>query len=93
MPRRPKSEPRVNLTDPDSRVMRDAKGYLQGSNAQVVVITGQVIIAAEVAQDPSDNHQLVPMVSVAVEALASAGVEEKIGAVVADAGYWSPESC
>jgi hypothetical protein len=57
-----------------------------------VVTTGQVVIAAEVAQGPSDNHQLVPMVPAAVQALAAAGLREPIGAVVADAGYWSPES-
>ena len=72
--------------------MRDWKGYLQGYNAQAVVTAQQVIVAAEVAQDPSDNHQLVPMVSAAVQALAAAGVGEQIGAIVADAGYWSPES-
>jgi hypothetical protein len=33
-PRRPKPEPKVNLTDPTRRVMRDWKGYLQGYNAQ-----------------------------------------------------------
>ena len=32
------------------------------------------------------------MVSAAVQALAAAGVGEQIGAVVADAGYWSPQS-
>jgi hypothetical protein len=57
-----------------------------------MVTTGQVIIAAEVAQGPSEDHLLAPMVSAAVQALAAAGVQEKIGAVVADAGYWSPES-
>ena len=72
--------------------MRDWKGYLQGYNAQAVVTTDQVIIAAEVAQDPSDNHQLVPMVSAAVQNLAAAGVREQVRAVVADAGYWSPQS-
>ena len=32
------------------------------------------------------------MVSAAVESLVAAGVADQIGAVVADAGYWSPES-
>jgi transposase len=91
-PKRPKSEPKVNLTDPDSRVMRNRKGYLQGYNAQAVVTAGQVIVTAEVTQDPSDNHQLAPMVSAAVANLGTAGVRGPVGAVVADAGYWSPES-
>jgi transposase len=91
-PKRPKSEPKVNLTDPDSRVMRNWKGYLQGYNAQAVVTAEQVIVATGVTQGPSDNHQVAPMVSAAVESLVAAGVADQIGAVVADAGYWSPES-
>ena len=88
----PKSGPRVNITDPDSGVMRNWKGYLQGYNAQAVVTTEQVIVAAEVVQDPSDNHQVAPMVSAAIQNLVTAGVQDPVGAVVADAGYWSPES-
>ena len=91
-PRRPKSEPRVNLTDPDSRAMRNWKGYLQGYNAQAVVTAEQVIVATGVTQEPSDNHQVAPMVSAALASLVAAGVTEEIGAVVADAGYWSPQS-
>jgi hypothetical protein len=45
-----------------------------------------------VTQEPSDNHQLAPMVSAAMQNLVTAGVPGPVGAVVADAGYWSPES-
>ena len=54
-PKRRRSEPRANLTDPDSSIMRDSAGYLQGYNAQAVVTEHQIIVAADVTQEPSDN--------------------------------------
>ncbi len=91
-PKRRRSEPRANLTDPDSSIMHDWAGYLQGYNAQAVVTSDQIIVAADITQEPSDNHQLVPMVTAAQHNLGAAGVREPIGAVVADAGYWSQPS-
>ena len=91
-PKRRRSEPRANVTDPDSSIMRDSAGYLQGYNAQAVVTSDQIIVAADVTQEPSDNHQLVPMVAAAQHNLRVAGVRAPIGAVVADAGYWSQPS-
>jgi transposase len=91
-PKRRRSEPRANLTDPDSSIMHDSAGYLQGYNAQAVVTQDQIIVAADVTQDASDNHQLVPMVVSAQHNLRVAGVRAPIGAVVADAGYWSQPS-
>jgi transposase len=91
-PKRRRSEPRANLTDPDSTIMHDSAGYLQGYNAQAVVTQDQIIVAADITQDASDNHQLVPMVASAQQNLAAAGIKEPIGAVVADAGYWSQPS-
>jgi hypothetical protein len=66
--------------------MRDSHGYLQGYNAQAAVTENQIILAAHVTQEPSDNHQLAPVVTSAQENLMVAGVREPIGAVVADAG-------
>lgn len=90
--KRRRSEPRANITDPDSSIMRDAHGYLQGYNAQAAVTADQVIVAADVTQEPSDNHQLAPMVAAAQHNLTVVGISEPIGAVVADAGYWSQPS-
>jgi transposase len=90
--KRRRSEPRANITDPDSTIMRDSHGYLQGYNAQAAVTENQIILAAHVTQEPSDNHQLAPVVTSAQENLMVAGVREPIGAVVADAGYWSQTS-
>jgi transposase len=91
-PKRPKSELRANVTDPDRSIMHDSAGYLQGYNAQAVVTQDQIIVAGDVTQEASDNHQLVPMVGAAQHNLSAAGVREPIGAVVADAGYWSQPS-
>jgi len=77
-----------NFTDPDSRIMPDGanKGsFLQGYNAQAAVdATAQVIVAAEVTQETTDHHQLLPMLK---------QVEENLGrkpqAASADTGYFS----
>ena len=53
-----------NFTDPDSRIMKDGatKGFEQCYNTQNVVDEAfQIIVVAEVTQDPNDNRQLIPM--------------------------------
>jgi transposase len=81
---------KVNTTDPDTRLMKRAGGKsVQGYNAQVVANSEQVILAAEVTQSHTDGDQLAPMVAQAVETLHGAGIEEPIGIVLADGGYWN----
>jgi transposase len=46
--------PQVNLTDPQSRIMKDSRGFLQGYNAQAVVSADQIIVAAQVTQEAND---------------------------------------
>jgi hypothetical protein len=62
---------------------------VQGYNAEVVASPEQVILAAQVTQSHNDADQLEPMVADAVETLRDAGVEEPIGIVLADGGYWN----
>jgi hypothetical protein len=62
---------------------------VQGYNAQVVASPEQVIIAAEVTQSHNDPDQLEPMVAHATETLREAGIEEPIGILLADGGYWN----
>lgn len=85
---RPESKAQRNFTDPESRIMPDGanKGsFLQGYNAQAAVdATAQIIVAAEVTQQTTDNHQLVPMLGQVKENLG-----RKPEAASADAGYWS----
>ena len=62
---------------------------VQGYNAQVVASPEQVIIAAQVTQAHNDSDQLAPMVAHAAERLREAGIQEPIGTVLADGGYWN----
>jgi transposase len=81
---------KINTTDPDTRLMKRAGGRsVQGYNAQVVASPEQVIIAAEVTQSHNDSDQLEPMVVKASDTLREAGIQEPIGIVLADGGYWN----
>jgi len=83
------TQAKLNVTDPDSRVMKDKMTLMQGYNAQVIASPEQVILAAALTQEPNDSRQLPPMVAQASQAIQSAGISEPIGTVVADGGYWS----
>ena len=85
----PQAEAKANVTDPESRIMKTRTGYVQGYNAQVVVTKDQLILAADVTQEENDVRQLHPMLEQAQEELATVSVEEPIGVLLADAGYWS----
>jgi len=82
-----------NFTDPESKIMKVSnKGFDQCGNAQAVCNEEQIIVAADVTDQAHDKRQVRPMVSPAQENLAAAGVEEKIAALNADAGYYSEEN-
>ena len=80
-------EAKANVTDPESRIMKNSKGWVQGYNAQIVATEEQIIIAAELTQEENDQHQLRPMLAAARENLQAAGCPETMGVCVADAGY------
>ena len=82
-------EGRINLSDPDSRVMR-TKGSPphQSYNAQAAVNERQIILAAEITVDAGDFGHLEPMLDSALDHLDRHGVSGLPAAVVADAGYW-----
>ena len=80
---------RINITDPDSRVMRTVgQPTIQGYNAQAAVTAEQIIVAAEITTASSDFGHLEPVFEAALRDLELAGVSERPGVVVADAGYW-----
>ena len=79
---------KINVTDPDSRNLKTTRGWVQGYNAQAVVTSDQVIIAADISTSSLDSANLEPMVAAACEALEAAGVSKKPEVVLADAGYW-----
>jgi transposase len=81
-------EAKANTTDPESRILKSRKGWVQGYNGQAMVdCESQVIVACALTQDENDVRQLGPMLE---------RVEEQAGArpgeLTADAGYWSEEN-
>ena len=82
----------VNLTDPQSRIMKDRRGFLQGYNAQAVVSEDQIILAAEITQQANDVQQLESMLARMEGHLKEIGESGVVGTVLADAGYWSEEN-
>ena len=81
----PEPSQQINLTDPDSTLMRKSKhdGYEQAYNAQAVVDAdgSQLIVAEDVLQTPADCNQLVAAVH---------SVPTEVGEVqraLADGGY------
>jgi transposase len=80
----------ANTTDPDSRIMSSANGgYLQGYTGQAIVTENQITIACTVTNEATDFKQLGPMVEQAAGNLEAAGISERVGIVIADAGYLS----
>ncbi|MBI4739592.1 transposase [Candidatus Woesearchaeota archaeon] len=78
-------EPKINLTDEDSRIMKTRQGYIQGYNAQAAVdCETQVIVGQAVTQDCNDKKQLEPMMAI-IEAQSGETAE----IILADAGYCS----
>jgi len=84
-------EGRINVTDPDSRVVEGLRGFLQGDNAQAVTNEHQVVVAAEIETVGADFGHLEPMLAATHRELAGAGVDEAPGVLLADAGYWHGE--
>jgi hypothetical protein len=88
----PEPEAKANVTDPDSRIMKTRRGYVQGHNAQAVATADQIIVAAEVTTDENDVGQLHPMLIATANGLRAAGVEQAVEAAPVDAGYCSEEN-
>jgi hypothetical protein len=86
-PTRPEGQ--LNTTDPDARRMKQGPAFMPPYNAQAVTTEQQVVIAAEITTEGVDFEQLDPMIATAERELESAGVKDRPGVVVADAGYWS----
>ena len=82
---------KVNVTDPDSRNVKTARGWVQGYNAQAVCTANQIVVAAELNADSPDFGHLGPMVAAAERELRGAGVPTAPEVVLADAGYWHHE--
>ena len=81
-------EAKANVTDPDSRILKTRKGWVQGYNGQAIAdCESQVIVAQDVTQEENDVQQLAPMLK-SCEKQAGHRPDE----LVADAGYWSEDN-
>jgi transposase len=79
----------ANITDPDSRIMKTAAGWVQGYNAQAIVNEHQIVLACDVSQDAGDVNLYQPMIETLKQTLTAAGIPPDIELALADAGYWS----
>ncbi len=85
---KPKDKTQYNFSDPESRIMKGADGFVQAYNAQAVVeSTTQLIVAQAVTQEANDKRQIEPMVA-AIEQQAGQKPEE----LLADSGYCSDKN-
>ena len=83
---------KVNTTDPDSKVMATAGGFVQGYNVQAVVNEDQVIVAAEVTDECNDAHQLHPMIKATRRQSRRCWDRGSPATLLADAGYANEEN-
>lgn len=80
---------KVNVTDPQSRIMKTRTGFAQAYNAQGAVNEHQILLANALTQEVNDVRQFVPMVNATGCNAHLVGVQGGIDLSLADAGYWS----
>jgi hypothetical protein len=84
-PSPPADKAQYNFTDPDSRILKGADGFVQGYNCQAAVDGEfQIIVGQAVTQAANDKEQLKPMVETVQEQAGE--TPEKL---LADSGYCS----
>jgi len=74
----------ISLTDPESRFLRQAGGFVLGYTAELAVSDDHLIVAQRTTQATTDSESLLPMVDRVVENCKESPVE-----VSADSGYFS----
>jgi transposase len=82
---------KVSATDPDSRLVpaKNGGGWTQGWNLQLGAARRQVLLAAELHDNPADAGALVQMIAAALANCELAGLAAQIRAWLADSGYAS----
>jgi len=87
-PVKPQPKDQYNFTDPESRIMRGADGFVQAYNAQAAVEPElQLIVGQAVTQAANDKEQLLPLVTT-IEKQSGQRPDE----VLADSGYCSEKN-
>jgi transposase len=85
---KPTDQDQYNFTDPESRIMKGADGFVQGYNAQAAVEPGWgLIVGQTVTEAANDKEQLQPM----VEAIEQQSGQRPEG-ILADSGYCSDQN-
>jgi transposase len=85
---KPEDKDQYNFTDPESRMMKGADGFVQGYNAQAAVEPKLLLIVGQsVTEATNDKKQLIPMVEL---------IEQQSGqrpeTILADNGYCSEQN-
>jgi transposase len=84
----PEDKAQYNFTDPESRIMKGADGFVQAYNGQAVVEQKcQLIVAQAVTQEANDKKQTIPMMEAIKEQAGQMPAE-----LLADSGYCSDEN-
>ena len=81
---KPLPKAQYNFTDPESRIMKTADGFVQAYNAQIAVDDQQWIVGQAVTQETNDKKQLLPMIAAVTQQSGDTPTQ-----VLADAGYCS----
>lgn len=82
---RPTPKAQRNFTDPDSRVMKRGKAFVQGYNGQAAVCGERQIIVAQALTNQPPDVQHLPAVIAQIEA----NLGQRPERALADNGYWS----
>ncbi|HEV3294502.1 MAG TPA: transposase, partial [Streptosporangiaceae bacterium] len=92
-PDEPAHPAKANTTDPASRVMPLKKGgFDQLYNAQALAGKNQVILAIATHDNPTDTGALHPLLAQGRANLDAAGIGDRIGKALFDAGYASEDN-
>jgi len=89
-PKPPVRDPdtKINVTDPDCRIMKDAHNtYFAGYNAQNTVSGDWMALVSAVVNDENDTAQLHPMMNATTHNLTAAGSPHGIGVFTGDSRY------
>ena len=79
---------RINVTDPDSRLVKTQRGFIQGYSAQAAATEDQIIVMADVTVGGPDQGRLAPLAERTLTELERVGIDPP-KVLLADAGYWN----
>jgi transposase len=83
-----KKEAKINLTDKDSKFMKQRNGVIKTNyNAQIAVTDNNIIVSAEVTTEANDQNQLKTMIETTEK-----NTGEKVNEAKLDSGYASYEN-